>query len=56
MEKFKATPPGREAKHPRLGLSGGVFSWGPDKQRCHEETNSWQKALATKNFEWVSLR
>lgn len=35
MEKFKATPSGREAEHPSLGLWGGAFSWGPDKQRWH---------------------
>lgn len=50
MEKFKATPPGREAKHPSLGLWGGPFSWGPDKQGCHEETNRWQKAPCDKEF------
>lgn len=55
MEKFKAIPPGREAKFLTLGLWSGTFCRGPNKQRCHEEMNRWQMALATKHFKWVSL-
>lgn len=51
MEKFKATPSGREAEHPSLGLWGGAFSWGPDKQRWHGGNEQMAKGPCDKEFQ-----